>query len=942
MIVRISSISIWLICMLIWVIGFQFFYKNAYIDAARLSEQTTDGTFQYLEFWNKTIPFRWSTQSATVQFNAPVSDYLVVDINAVGHTTPQAVNLQYRFNTTQEITFNTTNQQFRHHLLLIIAKPFFIPRWQYPTLSINTEMMSLQNRQIGLGVQRIQTKSYGIYGFVFLWEIVWVALCFWVCVCMISPIWRKWQWRIVITVLGLLLLAEYYAVPRLVNRYIEITAMLIFLDYRRFPRMFRVFVQRVSGWMVRRVYNYSSLQQHIISDWFTSVGLAGIGLGIVVWLRHGNPDEAWDKYIFLVVFGVSVAYNGIKTLLGKFLSRDIRYRMLGRVVIITSWVVLIINGFQYEELRAGTIPRFVGFDWWFLLMIMLMSPFIRWLLDDENPNKWRAFLTYVFAAWIVVASGVTLVMGNDFVHNLYVINETLIPAVNRFAYDNFIPQYTTMFNGFVSIFVYVYRQYTPVDIIDFIAQIIKLTSVGTSVVLVYMVYRILPKPSWVKAIIITLPTVFMASYPVWNRIIVSTPSVDIYSIVPIRYFSLVVIGFVGTTVLQYFKQHIRLYVHVVLGVVAGLVIFNNNDFGFMAAFALGITIVVNPYLTNWKHIILNAIGYIGGIILFFPIIAFINWMWYAHQFNDAYIFWFVRQFGGGFGALMIQYPGPGVLVIALVIPLAIAVLRSVFLPLRAHLLTQSPRVMYTYLQLLYFSVASCMSLLYYLNRSTANNLGITFILLIVAFVCLWALDERITRRQQSVMHYALHSIIAIPIVIGLVFMNIPVSSQLVYRFSDRIEVERNQAIQQSASHSDSESFLPMVSAKNTAQLLDSFGIHSAYYGPWANIMQVYAKIPSALIFNHPLDGSLGPQTYKILCAHTFEPGVDALIVPKLMIKLNFVCPDFVVYDSPVFPLPIALNRADTQFDMHAAQIAHIIERCSGMDTPCTPVPITQP
>jgi hypothetical protein len=107
-------------------------------------------------------------------------------------------------------------------------------------------------------------------------------------------------------------------------------------------------------------------------------------------------------------------------------------------------------------------------------------------------------------------------------------------------------------------------------------------------------------------------------------------------------------------------------------------------------------------------------------------------------------------------------------------------------------------------------------------------------------------------------------------------------------------------------------------------------------------MQVYAKIPSALIFNHPLDGSQGPQTYKILCAHTFEPGVDALIVPKLMIKLNFVCPDFVVYDSPVFPLPIALNRADTQFDMHAAQIAHIIKRCRGITTPCMQVPITEP
>ena len=942
MTVRISSISIWLICVLTWIIGVQIFHKDASIDVAQLSEKDIAGSFQLAELWNETIPFRWSAQSATITLKPPIGDYLVVDMIAVGHKTPQPVNLQYRFNTTQAITFNTTNQQFRHHLMLIIAKPFFMPWWQDPTLSITTETLSTAGREIGLGVQRIEIAPYGVYGLVFLWELLWVALCCWVCVGMLSPLWRLWQWRIVIVVLGLLLLAEYYAVPRVVQRYIEITAMLIFCDYRRLPQVLRGWVQRVSRWVLRCVSDYSALQHHILSDWFTSVGLAGIGVGLVVYLRQGNPDEVWDKYIFVMVFGVSVAYSGIKSLIDRLLSRDIRYRILLRTVVITSWIVLIINGFQYEVLRADTIPRFVGFGLWFLLIIMVTSLFIRWLLDDNTVNPWRTVLIYGGAAWVVVTSGAALVVGSDYYHGLYVINETLTPAVNRFVYDDFIPQYTTMFNGFVALFVYVYQQYTPVMMIDFVELIIKTTALATSVVLVYLVYRILPKPSWAKAIIITLPTVFMASYPVWDRVIVSTPSVDIYSIVPVRYFSLVVLGFVGTTVIQYFKQHIPVYVHVLLGVLAGLVIFNNNDFGFMAAFALGVTIVASPYSTSWKHIIRNASAYIGGIILFFPMMAFINWVWYARQFNEAYIFWFVRQFGGGFGALMIRYPGPGVLVIALAIPLAIAVLRSVFLPWRTQLLTQPPRVIYAYVQLLYFAVASCMSLLYYLNRSTANNLGITLIPLIVAFVSLWALDGSVTRRQHSVMHYALQCIVAIPIVLGLVFMNVPDFSKIAYRFSDQIAAERNLAIQRSATGSDSASLLPMASAKQTAQLLTSSGLHPAYYGPWANTMQVYAQIPTALIFNSPFDGLFGGQTQTVLCDNAFPAGVDVLIMPKLMLTEKLTCANFAVYDSPVFALPIAINRDDVQFTRHVTHIARIIEQCQGVATPCTTVPTPQP
>jgi hypothetical protein len=357
----------------------------------------------------------------------------------------------------------------------------------------------------------------------------------------------------------------------------------------------------------------------------------------------------------------------------------------------------------------------------------------------------------------------------------------------------------------------------------------------------------------------------------------------------------------------------------------------------MAAFALGILILVNPYFTNWKQTILQAIGYIGGIILFFPVMALINWVWYGRQFNDEYIFWFVRQFGGGFGALMIRYPGPGVMIIALAIPLAIATLRSVFLPVRVRLLGQPPRFMYAYLQLIYFSVVSCMSLLYYLNRSTANNLGITLIPLIVAFVSLWAIDESVNRRQRSVMHYALHCIVAIPIVLGLVFMNTPDLAKLSYRFSDVIASERNNAIQRSATGNDSESFLPMASAKETAQLLTSFGFHPAYYGPWANTMQVYTHIPTALIFNSPFDLFEG-RTQEVLCAHTFPQGIDVLIMSKLIIKANLTCPNFVVYDSPAFPLPIAMNRGD----IHALQIVDIIKRCNNGKFPCTSLPHTKP
>ena len=107
-------------------------------------------------------------------------------------------------------------------------------------------------------------------------------------------------------------------------------------------------------------------------------------------------------------------------------------------------------------------------------------------------------------------------------------------------------------------------------------------------------------------------------------------------------------------------------------------------------------------------------------------------------------------------------------------------------------------------------------------------------------------------------------------------------------------------------------------------------------------MQVYAQIPTALIFNSPFDSLFGGQTQKILCAHTFPQGIDVLIMAKQIIPERLTRPNLVVYDSPVLPLPIAINREATKFDIYATQIADIISQCSSVTAPCTQVQRTQP
>lgn len=587
---RITAFSWWFIGVLVWIAGVQLVQRDVVIDVASLAEERAHESFFYAERWNQTTPFRWSMATATVALPPRISDYFVVDIVAVGHTAPQAVTLHYDANTRLSIPFLVTNQQFRHHRLLLHMTPYWWPRWNTPTLTLTTDVMSTQGRDIGLAVHQIHTNYQARYGWVFCWELLWVAVSLWVCVCALAPRWHAWQWVIVLGVLSVFLLCEYYTIPRLVQRYVAGMVLLLCYDYRWLPASWRLRVQRVMRWGLRSIYAHPTTQHRIVHDWFVSVGWAGIAAGIVVWVRHGNSAEVWDRAIFLAVAGATLLYLGVSAWVHTSFTRDVRVRMLARMMVITSWVVLCFYGFQFEELRAGTIPRFAGFGWYCLVLVLLTSPLMRWLLDDDRPNRLRLLVLYGVASWVVYAGGFTLLTGNDYFHNLYVINETLTPVVQRFPYDDFIPQYTTMFNGMITLFTLVYQQYTPAELIDFAMLSIKATAMATSVVLVYMVYRILPKPSWAKAVILTLPVVCMASYPAWNRVIESAPAADFYSIVPVRYFSLIVVGFVGTTVLHHYGERIRPSVIVLLGMCAGLVVFNNNDFGFMAACALGITI----------------------------------------------------------------------------------------------------------------------------------------------------------------------------------------------------------------------------------------------------------------------------------------------------------------------------------------------------------------
>lgn len=868
-----------------------------------------DSSFQYLETWDGATPFRWSNPTIVLSLPATYASYSLITLSMVGYEPQQSFSIALQHQQSQFFAYTTHEQRFRKYHVLFQRNPEWIPTLTTPQLIIQTQPKVIENRTLGLAVHHIHMQQLATRGVAFWWELAWVGFTLFVTSFAITGLWQSLRWLVSIVVCIGLAFAHQQGLAQMYIRIIELGIIIVFFDYQKFPALMRPWLNRTAEWFMFDKHTPHSLGHQLAQQWFVGVGISGIATGLLWWLRNNDNAEWWDLALFvlaIVITSITTLWATIRRTspINSILSKR---TYLGIVSVLVGWFVVLFFGFQNETLRANTIPRFAGFDVWFFMVLMGVSLLFPYIMQQSHTTRWGNWFMRIVAVWICFVAVATTFTANDAFHNMYVVNETLAPIAGRLAYHDFIPQYSSILAMWIWLIQLIPALQGSTEIVNIGVYGIMTTTLIVAGLMVITIYQSMERKSYAQAIIFALPPIFMSSFPAWNRIIESTPSADFYSIVPMRLFSIVALFFVSIHFLEKWKHTIRAYQHWYLGIISGIIIFNNNDFGFMSAFALGIIIVFNPYMTNWQTRFSFGLWYCAGIISFFlGIIAAYHII--DKPLNPEYIFWFSRQFSGGFGALMISFPGPGTLVITLTVALCVVAMLNIIRPAqyRDWLLADPIRIR-NYRQFLYFTIVATIGLLYYLNRSSARSLGISLIPLSVALYSLWTLIRLHAPTQTSIVLSTIRSGALFPVALICGYTLIPTAFPPPLQYADVVMQQRQADIVASKSASDRMSDWPFETVQLTATKLQAANLHVGYYGPFPHIAQAFTRIPTTLMFNHPHDMIISPTTKRILCGNVFKGNIDVVIVADVSIVQKSFCNSYPLYQSPLFPSQVAFN-----------------------------------
>jgi hypothetical protein len=891
------SIIIWLICVGAWGYGVLQMPQPTTIVVSELSDVATEYSFQYPEQWDDYIPFRWSQGTATLALAPLPSTHVIVDIYAVGHQPQQAFTLTISGAHSQHL--QTVEQRFRHYRVLFMQPVSWIPTMQPPQLVMRTETATQGERTLGMATAHITTETIRQRDAQWWWDVLWVAFTLWMCGIWGRRSWQAYHWMILVGITALLMFIEWLAVPSGYMRSTQIIGILLCQDYQRYSIRLQNGWNRLYHWLTATTEGDSPIHP-VLTQWFNVCGLANIATNIVVRLRAGDSAEFWDRLLYLAPFTVAVLYMSTRRLEMRWRPNAF-LRTIWQGGLTLSWVILLWQGFQPEALRPGVIPRFAGFDHWVLLITVVIAVLLHWSHHRAVQHVWTRWMLRVVATWLVVVATSTLWQGNDQYHNLFIMNEVLAPVSQRTAGHDFIPHYSIVFSLIPQLLLPWQHQLGAAQFVDIVFYSLKICGMALVVLVIRTVARMFPRADYATAILFVLPVIALSAYPWWNPVSASTPIMDFLAYIPVRLFSImipvVVIG---------------------IGIVAGFGMFNNSDFGVFAAAALGITLVISPTQPLWAQRMKTGAWYTIGIIGGYIIIA-LAYLLLQKPLTLEHLFWFQRQYGAGFGALMIRSPGPGVFFIVVAVSLWVVICTALLdtPTLRSWIVADRLRIRIITLTV-YFASCAAFGLVYYLNRSSAaGQLSMSFIPFWLAGIGVWRLLS-LTPNRRGVAHTAFHVFIALPIALSISFFHIPRWPPTFDTFSREIYREQQESRSaSSAPDDDARSVWPFIAAQHSATYLRDRGLRVAYFGPWAHIFAVYTDIPSSLLFNRPVDGNVSAFSKRQLCANIAANHYNALVLPDITANTTHLCRDFVLVTSPHLPLNVAIAHAWMVAQPHA-------------------------
>ncbi len=586
-------------------------------------------------------------------------------------------------------------------------------------------------------------------------------------------------------------------------------------------------------------------------------------------VRH----KPWDKAMFIaaVVFAGLLAVYFLRRRPTRAAHVAVSICAVGGLLV---GIARIERSGQRVQFGAPALPRFIweGFGVPVAIAAVLLAVVLwRGLERIETSRTLRVVLTAAIGlvAFIDLASLVRTLSNffepND---NQYVLNEVLAPAAGKVPGATFVPQYVNLYGWLL---VPLRHFMSPRGLAQSAMILLSVLGLLSVVLAVTIAYRAMSSPSfWFAAGVIvplTCVTVMHGATP-WSSIGSALQEL------PIRVFPAMLLSFLGLEELSRRRAgSVRTWRLPALGVLAGLIAWNCQDFGVAIVIAYSALLVVAlPAAKLRKSLALWVAGVFGGLALY-PLVTVLA----GTPIRLDQIALFTRAYGSGFGADLVQVPGPVLVVLPLILS-SVAVGWCLLWRQRRRVATGDAPNDRTVLTLALVGTWALGGFVYYLNRSYAS--GQLQILLMPCGVCAVALvslarDARSRVARSSPDHRALtrrmsFALLPAALIASLGFASMLQSPNPVRVFKDLADPPAGYG------------FAPRVTSLSTIHSVEAYvgtqGGSLGYFGNNGNYIHLVTGLPDLLLYDDPGMLTTSPILLRAGCAYLVDHETTWIVV----------------------------------------------------------------
>jgi hypothetical protein len=514
------------------------------------------------------------------------------------------------------------------------------------------------------------------------------------------------------------------------------------------------------------------------------------------------------------------------------------------------------NGFGYEVLFTMLLLWLVGIIYinykkGFKSLTFLKFPFFILLIGIYALSLWQSKNSII-----------------DFDHSEYILNESLALSSGNYPYSNFIPQYSILYNLItapIANFVTATRQIELILLSMFIITIL------TIFLSIKIVNTSLKSNNHLVSFMLVVPLTLLT--PGLGREWILGSISSSLSAIPNRMFPAILLFTLYFYVVLNMNNNKFLKIKMILvGILAGNILWQSQDFGLAAIISLFLTILfTNIYSLKIK--VLQLKNFVLGLtfgLSFYPIFLIAS----GKPLHLDYVAFFTRQFGSGFGSEPISSTGP----VLLIFPIIFIVMYFHF---KINMFYKDKR-----LDLLknsfigsYFSFFILLTFPYFINRSiTSGQLQIFLLPMSITLGALFGTFLRIgffqTVSSFIVSKRFPNLMVHLPL---LIILSLPFSALSLFP-NPLIEIPRVLEKEQNLAWPPKKLNITLNNIDKALLFSEEEKVSVAYFGSLSNYIALEKQINVVNIFNSPLDFLISPHAYEKGCSSLLSNAPRFLIL----------------------------------------------------------------